>query len=80
VPFFGQTTASLADRTNIYVRPLPAGPVAAKRAGRTYTVKAQDWIVPDPDGAARVAENIRRQRLQQFPDRIRPDIPAHLLR
>lgn len=80
VPFFGQTTATLADRTNIYVRPLPAGPVAAKRAGRTYTAGTQDWTVTDPDGAARVAENIRRQRLQQFPDRIRPDIPAHLLR
>lgn len=80
VPFFGQTTASLADRTNIYVRPLPAGPVAAKRAGRTYTAGTQAWTVTDPDGAARVAENIRRQRAQQFPDRIRPDIPAHLLR
>lgn len=80
VPFFGATTASLADRTNIYVRPLPAGPSPAKRAGRAYTSAAQDWTVPDPDGAQRVAENIRRQRAQQFPDRIRPDIPAHLLR
>jgi hypothetical protein len=80
VPFFAATTASLADRTNIYVQPLPAGPVAAKRAGRTYTSTTQGWIVPDPDGAARVAENIRRQRMQQFPDKIRPDIPAHLLR
>lgn len=80
VPFFGATTARLADRTNIYVRPVPTGPAAAKRAGRTYSATTQDWIVQDPDGAARVADNIRRQRLQQFPDRIRPDIPAHLLR
>ena len=80
VPFFVQTTASLADRTNVYALPLAAGPVMAKRAGPTYSATAQAWSVPDPEGVQRVAENIRRQRAQQFPDRIRPDIPAYLLR
>jgi len=36
-------------------------------------------VVPSGEWARLVGENIRRQR-HQFPDRIRPDLPAELVR
>lgn len=81
VPFYAQTGTSLADRTNIYTVAVPLAPSAFAKAGAFgYRVAVEPAGVPSGEWAALVGENIRRQRAQQFPDRIRPDLPAQLLR
>jgi hypothetical protein len=84
VPFFAQTGASLASRTDIFALPLPAAAAAfaksAAMAVPAYRAASAPTVVPSGEWALRVGENIRRQRAQQFPERIRPDIPAQLLR
>lgn len=81
VPFFAQTQPDLANRTDIFMAAVPAVPLAfAKSATVGYRAVAAPALVPTGEWAREVGDNIRRQRAQQFPDRIRPDIPAHLLR
>jgi len=75
--FFAQTTATLANRTDIYAVTLPATPaVTAKAFAPGYRVAVEPRGVPDGAWAQAVGDNIRRQRAQAFPDRIRPDIPG----
>ena len=77
VPFFAQTGTSLASRTDIHAVALPVTPVvAAKAFAPGYRVAVQPRGVPTGEWAQLVGDNIRRQRAQQFPDRIRPDIPG----
>lgn len=79
LPFFAQTRADLANRTDIVALPLPAAPVIAKSAPLRYQAVSVTPVVPSGEWARAVGENIRRQR-EHFPDRIRPDLPTELLR
>lgn len=77
VPFFAQTTASLASRTDIRAVALPVTPATmAKAMAGSYRVGVQPRGVPAGAWAQLVGDNIRRQRAQIFPDRIRPEIPG----
>lgn len=77
VPFFAQTGATLTSRTDIHAVRLPVtAAVTAKSLGADYRVEAAPRIVPSGEWAALVGDNIRRQRAQTFPDRIRPDVPG----
>lgn len=80
LPFFAQTRADLANRTDIVALPLPAAaPVIAKSARLSYPALSAPPLVPSGEWAWEVSDNIRRQR-KHFPDRIVPDLPAELLR
>jgi hypothetical protein len=75
VPFFAQTGTTLASRTDIYAGALPVTPVVtAKAFAPGYRVEVLPRGVPTGEWAQLVNDNIRRQRAQTFPDRIRPDI------
>jgi hypothetical protein len=79
LPFFAQTRADLANRTDIVALPLPAAPVIAKSARLRYAALSAPPLVPSGEWAWEISDNIRRQR-KHFPDRIVPDLPAELLR
>jgi hypothetical protein len=75
MPFFAQTGSTLTSRTDIYTVALPVTPtVAAKSFAPGYRTEVLPRGVPTGDWAELVGNNIRRQRAQTFPDRIRPDI------
>lgn len=75
LPFFAQTRADLANRTDIVALPLPAAPVIAKSARLSYPALSAPSLVPTGEWAWQVSDNIRRQR-KHFPDRIGPDLPV----
>lgn len=72
--FFVRTTATLADRTNVYTKALPsrvAAATAAKQGIASYRAQLAPQIVMTPEWRAQVARRVLRER-PQLPDK--PDM------